>query len=580
MTTAIAFTSNEIVTDSNAAVLPETPYRGIEAFRYVDQPIFFARDEETRKLLRYVAVYRGVLFYGDSGSGKSSLINAGFIPAILEEGFTPDRLRVQPHPGKEITVERISVSPDGAAPFLRSNFHQDEQTTRTIIAAAELKASLQALPPDRRPLLIFDQFEEFATLFESVPRSEAIAQAQEAQAAILRALLDILRDPKLPVKLLFVFREDYLAKLNKLVSLFPDLSDQYLRLTPPGADALHKIIRGSFEKFPSHYGKEISEELTRTLAQAIQERSEGGKLNLSEVQIACLELWKSGKPEELFASKGVQGLLEGYLSDSLKKLPSGLHDPAVALLSRMVTPSGTRNIVSEYDLISQVQEDESIPEERLKEALHALVNDTRLVRRERRYDTHFYDIVSEFLVPWIMQQKSERLAHAERRKKIASFIVAFISLLVAAGVAGAAYYVYTQRTETVLATEEVKRAREAEGKADNLRIKAEGYQIVAENERDEAVKKAAEFRAAAEKAYGDLKGQKDELYNRLSKATEENRTLQAKLSQAEMELQRNKSLKDSTNELRYRLGSLSEELERCKASQRSPTSNRSPTSKP
>ena len=119
MTTAIAFTSNEIVTDSNAAILPETPYRGIEAFRYVDQPIFFAREEETRKLLRYVAVYRGVLFYGDSGSGKSSLINAGFIPAILEEGFTPDRLRVQPHPCKEITVERISVSPDGAVKGVR-----------------------------------------------------------------------------------------------------------------------------------------------------------------------------------------------------------------------------------------------------------------------------------------------------------------------------------------------------------------------------------------------------------------------------------------------------------------------------
>ena len=175
MTTA----APDIATEAtDASVMPDTPYRGIEPFRYVDQPIFFAREEETRKLLRYVAVYRGVLFYGDSGSGKSSLINAAFIPAIMAEGFTPDRLRVQPHPGREITIERISVSPDGGAPFLRSNFHEDEQTaTRTILSAAELKAKLQALPPDRRPLLIFDQFEEFATLFEAVPRGEAVAQA-------------------------------------------------------------------------------------------------------------------------------------------------------------------------------------------------------------------------------------------------------------------------------------------------------------------------------------------------------------------------------------------------------------------
>ncbi|HEX8129774.1 MAG TPA: hypothetical protein VF527_11790, partial [Pyrinomonadaceae bacterium] len=504
---------------ASAPALPDMPYRGIEAFRYVDQPIFFAREEETRKLLRYVAVYRGVLFYGDSGSGKSSLINAGFIPAIMAEGFTPDRLRVQPHPGKEITVERISISPDGAAPFLPSNFHQDEETAmRTVMSAAELKTRLQALPPDRRPLLIFDQFEEFATLFEAVPRGEAVAQAQEAQAAILRVLLELLRDPSLPVKLLFVFREDYLAKLNKLVSLFPDLSDQYLRLTPPGTDALNKIIRGSFDKFPGHYGKEISEELTRTLATAIQERSEGGKLNLSEVQIACLELWKSGQPEELFAAKGVQGLLEGHMADSLKKLPSGLHDAAVALLSRMVTPSGTRNIISEYDLISQVQEDERIPEERLKAALHALVNDTRLVRRERRYDTYFYDIVSEFLVPWIMQQKSERLTYAERRKKIASLIVAFVCLLVAAGVAGAAYFVYTQRTEAAIAHDEVKLA-------DQLRIEAEGAQRAAEKSMEAAVQAKEEAlaqanyafaqKAAAEKAYGDMKKEFDNRLNDL-----------------------------------------------------------------
>ena len=547
---------------ANAHALPDMPYRGIEAFRYVDQPIFFAREEETRKLLRYVAVYRGVLFYGDSGSGKSSLINAGFIPAIIAEGFTPDRLRVQPHPGREITVERISVSPDGGAPFLRSNFHQDEETAmRTIMSAAELKTRLQALPSDARPLLIFDQFEEFATLFEAVPRGEAVAQAQQAQAAILNVLLELLRDPALPVKLLFVFREDYLAKLNKLVSLFPDLSDQYLRLTPPGTDALHKIIRGSFEKFPGHFGKEISEELTQTLAAAIQERGEGGKLNLSEVQIACLELWKSGRPEELFAEKGVQGLLEGYLSDAINKLPNNLRDSAIALLDRMVTPAGTRNIVSEYDLISQVHDDERIPEDRLKAALQALVNDTRLVRRERRYDTYFYDIVSEFLVPWIMQQKSERLAQAERRKKIASFAVALVSLLIAAGVAGAAWYIWTERTKGAIIAEEVKNAKQRQAEAEQLRDQAQQLYMAAEKARAATEKQAKDFRTMAEKAYGDLKGQLDDANNRLRGATDENRTLRAKLNEATQASAPDNS--GTTAKLKYENSKLKNELDQC-----------------
>ncbi len=41
-------------------------------------------------------MYRGVLLYGDSGSGKSSLVNAGLIPEAIRLGFEPERLRVQP----------------------------------------------------------------------------------------------------------------------------------------------------------------------------------------------------------------------------------------------------------------------------------------------------------------------------------------------------------------------------------------------------------------------------------------------------------------------------------------------------
>ena len=70
-------------------------------------PIFFGREQESEKLLRYVTVYRGVLLYGVSGTGKSSLVNAGFIPKVMAEGFAPERIRVQPRPGEEIIVERI-----------------------------------------------------------------------------------------------------------------------------------------------------------------------------------------------------------------------------------------------------------------------------------------------------------------------------------------------------------------------------------------------------------------------------------------------------------------------------------------
>jgi len=79
--------------------LPSAPYRGIEPFRFVDQPIFSARTDEVRKLVRLITIYRGIFFYGESGAGKSSLINAGLIPALRDEGFAPERVRVQPIAG-------------------------------------------------------------------------------------------------------------------------------------------------------------------------------------------------------------------------------------------------------------------------------------------------------------------------------------------------------------------------------------------------------------------------------------------------------------------------------------------------
>ena len=104
--------------EASVLPLPSAPYRGIEPFRFIDQPIFSARTGEVRKLIRLITIYRGIFFYGESGVGKSSLINAGLIPALRDEGFAPERVRVQPFAEKELVVERIALTEEGAPPFL------------------------------------------------------------------------------------------------------------------------------------------------------------------------------------------------------------------------------------------------------------------------------------------------------------------------------------------------------------------------------------------------------------------------------------------------------------------------------
>ena len=131
----------------------------------------------------------------------------------------------------------------------------------------------------------------------------------------------------------------------------------------------------------------------------IKGSSEGGTVNLWVVQIACAELWRSPSPEALFGEKHVRGLVEDYLNRALDTLAARkLKDPAIALLSAMVTPTGARNVISEYSLLEQVKGKDPLSEGQLKQALAALV-ETKLVRSELQRDDNYYQILSEFLSP-------------------------------------------------------------------------------------------------------------------------------------------------------------------------------------
>jgi uncharacterized protein YjbI with pentapeptide repeats len=336
------------------------------------------------------------------------------VPALINESFVPERIRVQPRRGEEIVIERISQTDAIEKRFLPSNFAGDRNKSQRIVFSVHtFEQKLCRVNKKGYPLLIFDQFEEFVTLFEEAQRGNNLNSALEIQNSILKVIINLLRDHTLAVKLLFVFREDYLAKLTKLFALHPDLQDQYLRLTPPTTDKLYKIIRGPFEdqKLRGHFGRELPQDLVLKLVDKITERTEGDALNLTEVQIACAELWQATDAGHLFANRGIQGLLEDYTTRAIEKLAKeNLRDPAIALLGHLVTSSDTRNIMSKDELIARVSSEEHISPDLLQQALEALESKTKLVTREQRHGNYFYEIVSEFLIPWITHQKVERLA--------------------------------------------------------------------------------------------------------------------------------------------------------------------------
>jgi len=440
--------------------VPRSPFRGIESYRYADRAIFFARESETQELVRLVAMHRGVLLYGESGSGKSSLINAGLVPAAIEEGLLAERIRVQPRPGGELVVERIAVDGDDEE-LLPSYLALRSSGPRAVLSTHDVRRRLRKVTPDAqlRPLLVFDQLEELITLFET-SRDPSGLDARATQQRIADFLVGLLRDRSQPVKLLLVFREDYLARIKQLLARCPELLDQSLRLSPPSTTSLDRILRGPFEEHPTSFEPAFSDELVESLGEKIAATSESGVLNLSEVGIVCQRLWDEKNEddrERVLEKSGVSGLLEEYLKESLDRLSPDDRGLAIGLLSQMLTEHGTRNVISADDLVRNAAEDEDEPvdEKLLYGVLETLETKAKLVRRESRRGVDLYEVVSEFLLPWIARQREERArvravrAEALRQEKARRrlMLIAAAAVVVAVALAVVGLLVWHARRE-------------------------------------------------------------------------------------------------------------------------------------
>jgi WD40 repeat protein len=421
--------------------LPEWPYCGIRPFGYADHKIFFARADETRDLSRLVAIHRGVLLYGDSGAGKSSLVNAGLLPTLIEDGMACERLRLQPRVDEEIVLERIEGT--GADALLDPLFAGgDESASPRVLSVESFERQVRAACAHRELLLVFDHFENIVVLFDG-------AELEHARRRVIEMLVGLLRDETLKVKVMMVFREDYLGSIRELLSGCPERLVKLVRLKAPGAEALERIVRGPFERYPGHYEPEFAPSLMQRLLGLLDERFSAGKVSLPEVQVVCLRVWQSEQPQRLLDARGLQGILEDYLSEELDEMAPRMRDAAIVLLSEMVTSAGTRNVSSGEDLARRVSEHDGISRELVWETLERLDQRSRLVHCERRRELRLYEIASEFLVPWISERREhlerQRERRREQRRRRLLWRMATAAVLVSAILAGLTIWALVQR---------------------------------------------------------------------------------------------------------------------------------------
>jgi len=162
-----------------------SPYPGLAAFTAAQSRFFFGRDDDTRRVVDRLGETRLVSVVGGSGTGKSSLVAAGVVPALHERQPGLRCLRCTP---QNDPFAQLAAALDRALPDERFSLGQP-RTERIAQALVGQPAAALAehLPAATLPVVcFFDQFEE---LFTQTPA--ASADAFQAVFAALRARPDV-----------------------------------------------------------------------------------------------------------------------------------------------------------------------------------------------------------------------------------------------------------------------------------------------------------------------------------------------------------------------------------------------------
>jgi tetratricopeptide (TPR) repeat protein len=264
-------------TIAGSLVTPESPWLGLRSFTEDAQAYFFGRSAELDDLYERILDKPLAILFGQSGLGKSSLLQAALVPRLRATGFLPVFVRFDHDPSAPALEHQFLWRLRGA---LESGaFDRQAATLTTALADGQPTLDYSSLiwlllhdpnygliPPRGaasdgfpRPVFLIDQFEEIFTLGDRTARRATSGAFRETLAALvenrppasLRVVLE--RDDDLAERLdyqarcarvLLSLREDFLHVLERWRRVMPSLMENRLELRMlNGPQAFLAVVR-------------------------------------------------------------------------------------------------------------------------------------------------------------------------------------------------------------------------------------------------------------------------------------------------------------------------------------------------
>ena len=311
------------LTPADPELRAPNPYKGLLPFTEADADMFFGREALTEELIARLAGVRFLTVVGPSGSGKSSVVRAGLIPAVRAGAIVgSDRwpiVEMVPgaHPLIELETALLKVAED-PPPSLLEILETDE--------LGILRAIKRVLPAgDAELLLLIDQLEEVFTLVED----------EGQRVRFLAGIEAVVNDPHARVRVVTTLRADFYDR-PLLYPGFADLMRSYVEpLVPLSPDELERAIVGPARRT----GVELEPGLMAAMLAEVSD--EPGALPLLQYALTELFQRREGNTLTLEAHRaigGVSGALSGRAEELYEASDDAAKEATRQLFLRLVTP--------------------------------------------------------------------------------------------------------------------------------------------------------------------------------------------------------------------------------------------------
>jgi hypothetical protein len=379
------------------------PFVGLRPFERSEQGVFFGRDRESLVLANLVATLPVLVLFAPSGTGKSSLINAGLLPHLERSS---DQVPVVVGSAQDV-VEAV-----------RSRVLSGGEPDRDIGLSELLERSY--LLRDQRTVVIMDQFEErlnseqeLEGLYDEI--AKLVHSGSDAACFVLS------------------IREDYLGSLEPLMRRIPGLLSSSYRVPALSRQALREAVYGPLDNAqravriePDLVDRTLDDLLSRAdlLREPGEQRFEPGYF-----QIVWSTLWdqatQTGKGQigisDYRELGGAGQILKSFISNILNALDPAQAQMFWAVCRYLVLPTGAKTSLTVDDLAqlvrpadyltheSQISWLARLPADRqrmlIRSLMERLTSSTapifqRAVRGEREEFELLHDLLGRIILDW------------------------------------------------------------------------------------------------------------------------------------------------------------------------------------